>query len=123
MKYPTAKKFIIKEQYYKRSRPNQSLAQFEAYRPTNNTDIVKVIIKKDPVLKKYPKIEREAVKHEIREVKLHYTKYKDRTKPSKAHEESKSKEPAWLRREIRKLRKEQGWGLYPYKNDLDKGGR
>ena len=104
MKYPAAKKFIIKETYYKRSRPKQSLAQFEAYR-TKNPTIVKVTIKKDPILRGHPRIEKEAVKHEIREVKLHYTKYRDRTKPSKAHQESKAKEPAWLRREIKKLRK------------------
>ena len=108
MKYDVAKKFIIKETYYKRSRPNQSLAQFEAYR-TRNPTIVKVTIKKDPILKKYPKIEKEAVKHEIREVKLHYTKYRDRSKPSKAHQESMAKEPAWLRRDVRNLRKTQGW--------------
>jgi hypothetical protein len=104
MKYDAAKKFIIKETYYKRSRPKQSLAQFEAYR-TKNPTIVKVTIKKDPILRKYPRIEKEAVKHEIREVKLHYTKYRDRTKPSKAHQEAKAQEPAWLRREIKKLRK------------------
>lgn len=108
MKGISAKKFIIKEQYYKRSRPKESIAQFEAYR-TKNPAIVKVIVKKDPVLKKYPRIEKEAVKHEIREAKLLYTKFKDRTKPSRAHQESKSKEPAWLRPAIKKLRKEQGW--------------
>lgn len=109
MKYDAAKKFIIKETYYKRSRPNQSLAQFEAYRPSNNLTTVKVTIKKDPVLKKYPRIEKEAVKHEIREAKLTYTKFKDRQKTSKAHDESKTKEPAWLRPAVKKLRKEQGW--------------
>ena len=103
MKYDAAKKFIIKETYYKRSRPKQSLAQFEAYRSSPTT--VKVTIKKDPILRNHPRIEKEAVKHEIREVKLHYTKYRDRTKPSKAHQEAKAKEPAWLRREIKKLRK------------------
>jgi hypothetical protein len=84
------------------------LAQYEAWR-TKNPVVVKAVIKKDPVLKKYPKIEREAVKHEVRELKLGYTKYKDRAKPSKAHEESKSKEPVWLRKGIKKLRQEQGW--------------
>jgi hypothetical protein len=108
MKYESAKKFIIKEQYYKRSRPKESLAQFEAYR-TSKPAVVKVLIKKDPVLKKYPKVEKEAVKHEIREAKLTYTKFKDRSKSSRAHDESKHKEPAWLRPAIRKLRKEQGW--------------
>ena len=108
MKYPSAKKFIITEQYYKRSRPNQSLAQYEAWR-TKNPAVVKAVIKKDPVLKKYPKIEREAVKHEVRELKLSYTTYRDRSKPSKAHNESKSKEPAWLRKGINKLRRKQGW--------------
>ena len=105
MKYDAAKKFIIKETYYKRSRPKQSLAQFEAYR-TKNPTTVKVTIKKDPILRNHPRIEKEAVKHEIREVKLHYTKYRDRTKPSKAHQESKLKEPAWLRKEVAKIRGE-----------------
>ena len=83
MKYPSAKKFIITEQYYKRSRPNQSLAQYEAWR-TKNPTVVRAIVKKDPALRNHPRLEREVVKHEVRELKLGYTKYKDRSKPSRA---------------------------------------
>ena len=107
MKYPSAKKFIITEQYYKRSRPNQSLAQYEAWR-TKNPTVVRAVVKKDPALRNHPRLEREVVKHEVRELKLGYTKYKDRSKPSRAHEDSKAKEPSWLRGELRKLRKERG---------------
>ena len=92
MKYPSARKFIITERYYKRSRPNQSLAQYEAWR-TKNPAVVRAVVKKDPALRNHPRLEREVVKHEVRELKLGYTKYKDRSKPSRVHEDSKAKEP------------------------------
>ena len=66
-------RFIIKEEYYKRSRPKESLAQFEAWRTKTNGTTIKAVIKKDPILKNHPKLEREIVKHEVQrtKVKLH----------------------------------------------------
>jgi hypothetical protein len=93
-------RFIIKEQYFKRTRPKESLAIFEAWRTKNNGTTIRAVIKKDPILKKHPKIEREVVKHEIRELKLNYT---DVSKRGKSHEIARFKEPAWLRKEIKKL--------------------
>jgi hypothetical protein len=100
-------KFKISEQYYRRSRPKQSLAQFEAWRtPQGN---VEGVIRKDPILRGHPKLEKEIVKHESRELKLTYTKFSDRSDPKrmeKGHRVAQSKEPAWLRKEVRKLRTE-----------------
>lgn len=94
-------RFIIKEQYYKRSRPKESLAQFEAWR--TKTGVVKAVVKKDPVLRKYPRAEKEIVKHEVRELKLNYTDVKNRPQ---SHKIAKSKEPKWLRGEVARIRKE-----------------
>ena len=96
-------KFIIKEEYYKRSRPKESLAQFEAWRTKTNGTTIKAVIKKDPILKNHPKLEREIVKHEVRELKLNYTNHDKR---SVSHKIAMSKEPAWLRIEVAKIRGE-----------------
>ena len=94
-------KFIIKEEYYKRSRPKESLAQFEAWRTKTNGTTIKAVIKKDPILKNHPKLEKEIVKHEVRELKLNYT---NPNKRSVSHKIAVSKEPAWLRKEVAKIR-------------------
>ena len=97
-------RFIIKEQYYKRSRPTQSLAQFEAWRAKKNGTTIRAIIHKDPLLKLHPRIEKEIVKHELRELKLNYTDVSNR---KNSHKIAKSKEPAWLRKDVNNLREQQ----------------
>ena len=94
-------KFVIKQQYFKRSRPSQSLAQFNAWREGTT---IKGVIKKDPILKNYPRIEKEIVKHELRELKLNYTDVSNR---KNSHKIAKSQEPKGLRKEINELRKQQ----------------
>ena len=96
-------KFIIKEEYYKRTRPKESLAQFEAWRTKTNGTTIRAIIKKDPILKNHPKLEREIVKHEVRELKLNYTNPEKR---AISHNIAMSKEPAWLEKEMAIIRGE-----------------
>ena len=96
-------KFIIKEEYYKRSRPKHPLAQFEAWRTEKNGTTIRAIIRKDPILRKSPKrVVREIVKHEVRELKLNYTHPEKR---AISHNVAMSKEPAWLEKEMAKIRR------------------
>lgn len=84
----------IKESYYKRSRPGHSPMKFILKGKTAH-------VKKDPVLKKHPKIEKHMLKHERTEIKL-------RAKgvhPVKAHNVARSKEHP----SIRKMGLSQMW--------------
>lgn len=60
----------IKEEYYKHSRRGKPPMKFSAYLDADTKKIKRIIIKKDPILKKYPKYEDAIRQHELIEAKL-----------------------------------------------------
>ena len=60
----------IKQQYYKRSRPGKPPIEYRAWGNRRTGEVHRVLIKKDPVLKKHPKLEKDMMKHEMVEIKL-----------------------------------------------------
>lgn len=118
-------KYTVRESYYKRSRPDESPmknsveVRWYTQKPSRSNKLskpkkvwlpqVKMTVKKDPILKKYPKIEKEGMKHELREMKAIW-KYRHLNKTErgdKAHKEAKAKNPSWLSPAINKMREEQ----------------
>ncbi len=55
--------------------------------------IVKIVVKKDPILKKYPKIKKAIMQHELVEIKLRAKKYPKRD----AHYYAEQLEPKLIR--------------------------
>lgn len=60
----------IREVWYKRSRRNKPIASYDLTREKDTLKLVKGVIYKDPILKKYPKHEKAAVQHELIEIRL-----------------------------------------------------
>ena len=60
----------IKEEYYKRSRRGKALMSFTSSVDPKTKKIKKLVIKKDPIFKKYPKYEEAIKRHELAEAKL-----------------------------------------------------
>ena len=60
----------VKEVWYKRSRRNKPIMSYDIVRDKKTKKIVRGIIYKDPILKKYPKHEKAALQHELIEIKL-----------------------------------------------------
>lgn len=84
-----AKAVKIKQRYYGRSRPGKPPIEYQAWGNRKTGEVHSVLIKKDPALKKHPKLERDMMKHELAEIKLR-SKGMD---VEKAHKIAMSKEP------------------------------
>jgi hypothetical protein len=84
----------IKEQYFKRTRRGHAPIMYQAWGDRKTNKLTKALIKKDPILKKYPKYEKTMLAHEYREIKLR----SKGTNVNKAHKLSRAKEPSWLRK-------------------------
>ena len=83
----------IKEVYFKKIRRGHPPAMYQAWGDGETNRVKKALIKKDPILKKYPKYEKAILGHEYREIKLR-SKGMD---IKKAHKVARAKEPDWLR--------------------------
>lgn len=83
----------IKEEWYKRSRRGKPPMSFTNYIDSSSGKIKKIVIKKDPILKKYPKYEKAIRQHELVEAKLREQKYSRQD----AHYYSEQLEPKLIR--------------------------
>ena len=83
----------IKQEYFKRSRPGEPPITYRAWGKRSTNKVTKVLIKKDPTLKKNPKLEKAMMKHELVEIRLR-AKGMD---VKKAHKIAMSKESALTR--------------------------
>ena len=88
MKKLKIKGVVVKQSYYKRSRPNRPLMWYEAWGRGDGSQVDKVHIHIDPILKKYPDHLKDSFKHEKTEIVLRHRGVSE----SKAHKVALSKE-------------------------------
>lgn len=83
----------IEEEWYKRTRRGKPPMTFTSYIDHDTRKIKRIVVKKDPILKKYPKYERAIMQHEMVEAKLRSKRYSKRN----AHYFAEQLEPKIIR--------------------------
>jgi len=90
----------IKESYYKRSRPGKAPIRYTAQGYRSSGKVTDVDLKKDPALKRHPKLEKAMLKHEYDEIRLR----SKGMEVGKAHRIARKKESKLIRnKSLRKL--------------------
>jgi hypothetical protein len=82
----------IKETYFKRSRPGNPPIAYTA-QGYSSGKVTDANIRKDPILKRHPKLERAMLRHEMNEIKLRSRGMN----VNKAHRIARSQEPSITR--------------------------
>ncbi len=97
----------IRQVYFKRSRPGEPPIMYKAWGKRSTGRVTEVLIKKDPALKRYPRLEKAMMKHEMAEIKLR-AKGMD---VNKAHRIARSKESKLTRKlSLKKMWRKLGKG-------------